>query len=278
MSRFLQALQSGRVLLMDGGMGSELRRAGLPDGEKCEAWNLSHPERVRAVHTAYVEAGAEVLLTNTFQAHRFGCAVGQAILLARSAAGDRAMTMLSIGPPPQDGSMFDWPTLLAGAGVPDGVVMETWSDPDDARDALKQLREVRELRGVPFLISAWYRKASDGTFRSTGDHTPREWARRVSRWKQVVALGVNCGVEMTVKDCAEVVRQYRSATNLPLFARPNAGTPRKEGGQRVYPQTPQEMAAGLPELISAGVRMVGGCCGTTPEHIAAFRVAIRPTE
>src|SRR5262249_34296996 len=111
----------------------------------------------------------------------------------------------------------------------------------------------------------------DGTFRSTGDHTPREWARRVSRWKRVVALGVNCGVEMTVRDCAEVVRQFRDATDLPLFARPNARPPTRVGARGEYPQSPPAMAAQLPELLEAGVVMVGGCCGTTPEHIAAFR-------
>jgi 5-methyltetrahydrofolate--homocysteine methyltransferase len=87
----------------------------------------------------------------------------------------------------------------------------------------------------------------------------------------MVALGVNCGRDITIDDCAEIICRYRTVTDLPLFARPNAGTPTNVDGQWVYPHTPEQMAAELPKLLEAGVSMVGGCCGTTPAHIAAFR-------
>jgi len=86
-----------------------------------------------------------------------------------------------------------------------------------------------------------------------------------------VALGVNCGRDIGMEDVIEIIRRYRNVTDLPLFARPNAGTPKRVGKRWVYPHTPAAMAARLPELLEAGVAMLGGCCGTTPEHIAAFR-------
>jgi 5-methyltetrahydrofolate--homocysteine methyltransferase len=87
----------------------------------------------------------------------------------------------------------------------------------------------------------------------------------------IAALGVNCGKDIGMDEIIEIIRQYRKVTDLPLFARPNAGTPTKKGKRWVYPLTPKEMAARLPELLEAGVCMVGGCCGTTPAHIAAMR-------
>ncbi len=101
-------------------------------------------------------------------------------------------------------------------------------------------------------------------------HTPEWFAGRAKKWG-VAALGVNCGRDVSMSDCAEIVRRYRQVTDLPLFARPNAGTPKKVRGRWVYPLTPRGMADQLPELLEAGVSMVGGCCGTTPDHIAALK-------
>src|SRR5439155_108011 len=170
MSRFREALQSGRVLLMDGAMGTELQRAGLQPGECGEFWNLTKPEAVRAIHEAYVDAGARCLLTNTFQAN---------------------------------------PTALA-------------------------------------------------------KHGKSEQLESINR----AALGVNCGREIGMSEIIQIVRRYRQVTDLPLFARPNAGTPERSAKRWLHPQTPADMAARLPELLETGLAMIGGCCGTTPAHIA----------
>jgi len=90
----------------------------------------------------------------------------------------------------------------------------------------------------------------------------------------VQGLGVNCGREIGMKECVEIAHQYRDNTHLPVFVRPNAGTPKFRNEQWVYPHSPEYMASWLPELLAAGVRMVGGCCGTTPAHIAAFKKVI----
>src|SRR5262249_60163604 len=111
---------------------------------------------------------------------------------------------------------------------------------------------------------------ADGRMDTIGGRPPEYFGKRAERWG-VAALGVNCGRDMGMDEIIEVVRRYRRHTALPLLARPNAGTPKQKGKRWVYPGTPAAMAARLPELLDAGATLVGGCCGTTPEHIAAFR-------
>jgi 5-methyltetrahydrofolate--homocysteine methyltransferase len=281
MSRFLDALRSGRVLLMDGAMGSELRQAGLGDGDCGEAWNLTHPERVASVHRAYVDAGAEVLLTNTFQAHwdalrRFGLEnqyepifrAGNRIAL--DAAGGDRFVLGDTGPiiDRNTGQEFPHPRVIGWVVRCTvriyALLIETCSSPR-VRYALPYASG-----RVPVLLSLTYMKRPGEGFRTFSGHPPSWFAQRAGKWG-VAALGVNCGREITVRDCAEIIRRYRDHTDLPLFARPNAGTPTRVGDRWVYPRSPDRMAEELPELLEAGVSMVGGCCGTTPEHIAAFR-------
>ena len=306
----LSALQSGQVLLMDGAMGSELYQAGLEPGECGEAWNLTRPQRVRAVHEAYAAAGARCLLTNTFQAnpctlvrhHReadLERIVIAGIRLACAAAGRDGFVLGDIGPlliSDSDQEFSDWSDLgrvieafldpTASARPPfaspkpgdqarrraglDGLLLETCSTPR-ALSAVEFIRRrLLDNDEMPILLSLAYLRRADGSLVTYSGHTPETFARHAAR-HGVTALGVNCGREIDMDDIIEVVRRYRATTDLPLFARPNAGTPRTEAGHLVYPRTPQQMTQGLPELLEAGVAMVGGCCGTTPAHIAAFR-------
>jgi methionine synthase I (cobalamin-dependent) len=108
---------------------------------------------------------------------------------------------------------------------------------------------------------------------TSSGHSPEWFANRARDWG-LAALGVNCGRDIGMDEVIEIIRRYRRVTDLPLFARPNAGTPVRQGKRWVYPHTPERMAARLSELLEAGVCMVGGCCGTTPEHIAAFKPII----
>ena len=281
--RFLDALRSGRVLLMDGAMGTELQRAGLRPGECGEAWNLTQPERVRAIHQAYVDAGAEVLLTNTFLAdpeslERHGLeeqaeSIGRSgVSLARDVAGPGRWVLASVG---SSGFVDDWdalPRYLSAFAAADGVLVETCSD----LDSLRQVRQSLAIGGMmlPVLTSPTYLRQRDGFVRTINGESPDELARQVSSYRGVRALGVNCGRDIGMDEIVEIVRRYRDHTDLPLFARPNAGTPTRVGDRWVYPQTPEMMAERLPELLEAGVSMVGGCCGTTPAHIAAFRPVV----
>src|SRR5207237_2200554 len=156
---------------------------------------------------------------------------------------------------------------LAASGRCAGILLETCLSMR-ARHAVERAR----ASGLPVLLSISFRKSAGGISTFDG-HAPEWFAERAAAWG-AAALGVNCGPEIDVADCAEIVRRYRAAGGLPTFARPNAGTPVDGGDTWIYPRSPAMMAAQLPELLETGVSMVGGCCGTTPEHIAAFRPVI----
>ena len=285
----LQAIRSGRVLLMDGAMGTELQRAGLRQPDRAEQWNLARPEAVKAIHAAYVRSGADILLTNTFQANPLALSdrashrpqrleeTYRAVLdFARSASKEDRFILIDIGPIVSKNNIeFQNPSVTdrvmqavrqtSGAS---GVMIETCSSAR-VRYAVARARKLAH----PVLLSLTYRHHSKRGFETFDGHSPEWFAERAAKWG-VDALGVNCGLEITVADCAAILRRYRSATNLPLFARPNAGTPVKKGDRWLYPRSPKSMASKIPELLEAGATMIGGCCGTTPAHILAFRSVI----
>jgi 5-methyltetrahydrofolate--homocysteine methyltransferase len=279
MSLFLNALHSGRVLLMDGAMGTELLRAGLPLGACAEEWNLTKPDRVRAIHRAYRQAGAECLLTNTFQANplnlaRHGLAdqleeiAAAALRLAREEADPGGFVLADIGP------ILDLPDLtefadrteldrvLAALAGADGFLFETCSSPRALAAVEYAYRRLEEIGTAPLLLGLAYRRSPSGELTTFSGHGPETFARHAAK-HGVAALGVNCGRDIGMAEVAAILRRYRAETDLPLFARPNAGAPPN-------PLSPGEMAEGLEEVLLAGACLVGGCCGTTPEHIAAF--------
>jgi methionine synthase I (cobalamin-dependent) len=247
--------------LMDGAMGTCLLPLGLP----CVAQaNLSHPDIVRAIHRGYADAGAGVHLTNSFQANpltlgdRLEETARAAISHARTTRG---IVLGSVGPMMAAGQRTDFAdrdalhrTLDALDGV-DGLLFETCSTASALSAVEYASHRVGWLESRPLLLSIAYRWA-DGEPRGWHGHAPEFFARHAIR-HGVTALGVNCGVGMGLAEVCEVLRRYREETDLPLFARPNAGTP-------------AEFAAALPALVAAGAGMVGGCCGTTEEHVSAM--------
>lgn len=290
MSRFLDALHSGRVLLMDGAMGTELQRVGLQTGEYGELWNATRAEWVRAVHHRYVDSGAKVLLTNTFQANpanlaRFGKedrldeVDRYAVWLARKAAGHSRFVLGDIGPILALDGRTEFPDfnalgqVLASLDGVDGFLFETCSSPRVLSAVQYAFHRLADI-DTPLLLSLSYHRLHGGRLVTFSDHGPESFARHAER-HGAAALGVNCGRDIGMDEIIEIIRRYRAETALPLFARPNAGTPTKQGEQWLYPHTPETMAARLPELLEAGVSMIGGCCGTTPEHIAAFHSVLR---
>jgi 5-methyltetrahydrofolate--homocysteine methyltransferase len=288
-SAILKALHSGPVLLMDGAMGTQLQRIGLGPDECGESWNRRCPASVRAVHDSYIAAGAEVLLTNTFQANpshltRFGLEdhleeiIGNAVRFARKAAGRSRFVLGDIGPIPAAkgrtafADFKDLARVLTALDGVDGILFETWSHPCVLSAMEYAFHRVVEVE-TPLLLSLSYHRTLSGQLVTISGHSPETFARHAEQ-HGVAALGVNCGRDIEIDDIIEIIRRYRAETDLPLFARPNAGTPTKQGEQWIYPHTPESMAARLPELLEAGVSMVGGCCGTTPEYIAAFQKII----
>jgi 5-methyltetrahydrofolate--homocysteine methyltransferase len=280
MSRLLDALHSGQVLLMDGAMGTELQRAGLRPGESGELWNLTHPDRVSSVHHAYADAGAVCLLTNTFQANpdtlarhgqmeRLEEILRGALGLARAVAGPDRYVVADIGPLP----VWRSPALrqiIEHLRSADAVLLETFSDIDVLWAVKHVCRPLLEANEIPGLLSITYRRTGAGVITAHGGQSPEVFARLAAQYG-AAALGVNCGRDIGMDEIVTILHRYRSVTNLPLFARPNAGTPVHRGDQWIYPSDPDVMASALPNVLDAGVSMVGGCCGTTPAHIAAFR-------
>jgi 5-methyltetrahydrofolate--homocysteine methyltransferase len=280
----LDELRSGRVVLMDGAMGTELGRAGLQSGECKEVWNLTRPELVRAIHERYVSAGARCLLTNTFQANprvleRHGLRdrmekINQAAIEIARAAGPRDGLVLGDMGPLEDGaSEDDISELVDSFRGADALLLETCSDRQDLDRLLNAVGKQSLTNQLPVLFSLTYRKYPNGKIATIGGTAADEAARDASS-VSIAALGVNCGRDIGMQDVVEIIRCYRSATALPLFARPNAGTPERVGDSWRYPHSPHAMASCVPELLEAGVAMIGGCCGTNPDHIDAFRLKI----
>jgi 5-methyltetrahydrofolate--homocysteine methyltransferase len=289
MPAFHQALHSGRVLLMDGAMGTQLQRLGIGPNECGQCWSAERTAAVRAIHDSYVRAGAEVLLTSTFQTNplpgnRFGQedslveVNGNAVGLARAAAGEHRFVLGDIGPlidPDTNEEFTDYEVLrqiLTSLNGVDGFLFETCSSPR-ALSAVLFASQHNAQGEIPILLSLSYLPSPAGHLVTLSGHSP-EWFAERAKDHRVTALGVNCGRDIDLDDMIEIIRRYRAVTDLPLFARPNAGTPTKQGDQWIYPHSPETMAARLPELLEAGANMIGGCCGTTPAHIAAFRAAI----
>jgi 5-methyltetrahydrofolate--homocysteine methyltransferase len=270
---------------MDGALGTQLLAHGLPPGTSTAQANRTHPGLVLRIHRAYVQARARVLLTNTFLAHPDALpdpdelqeVILRAIGLARQAAGPSRHVLASIGPPGREGQDFPDREALGRllecfVDTPlevDGFLLETCSSPS-ALAAIDYARHrVPGVGGQPFLLSLAYHHAAHGRLLTRSGHAPETYARHAAR-HGVDVLGVNCGRDIDLEDILEIVRRYRDQTDLPLLVRPNAGTPRAQGDGWVWPLQPEALAERVPELLAAGVRLFGGCCGTTPDHIAAL--------
>ncbi|MBM4186741.1 MAG: homocysteine methyltransferase [Gemmatimonadetes bacterium] len=291
MSRLLEALRH-RVLLADGAMGTQLQQAGLESGGCGEAWNLDHPDRILAIQSRYLEAGSDCLISNTFGASRIMLARhGQAdrtrainaagVAVARRALGDKPGFVLGdIGPfgglmepygdiavTEVEAAFREQAKALVDAGA-DAIIVETQTALEELEIAVAAAKEA----GAPAVIGsiAFDRMLEQADVRTMMGVSPEQAAEFMAE-RGVDILALNCGTGVDMAMAAEIVRRYRATVDLPVMAQPNAGQPVLENFKVVYHETPAEMVAGLDELLAAGVAIVGGCCGSTPAHIAAFR-------
>ncbi|HXF96406.1 MAG TPA: bifunctional homocysteine S-methyltransferase/methylenetetrahydrofolate reductase [Gemmatimonadales bacterium] len=277
-------LDDGRVHVFDGAMGTMLYARGFFLNVCYDELSLKQPKLVREVHEAYVRAGAEILETNTFGANpiklgSFGLAddtekINRAAAeLARQAAGAGVSVVGAIGPLGIRIEPFG-PTareearaffrrqvdgLLAG-GV-DGFVLETFSDLDEIHEALQAVRQACDLPAVCQMTIGTDGLTHYGT-------APEVFAARLAEWG-ADAVGVNCSVGPA--GVLEAVEKMARATDRPISAQPNAGLPKDVGDRKIYLASPEYMASYARRMIEAGARFVGGCCGTTPEHIKKIR-------
>jgi methionine synthase I (cobalamin-dependent) len=273
-----------RPLLLDGAWGTQLQARGLPLGACPDEWNLSHPAAVEDVARAYVEAGSDIILTNTFGANRirlkeFGLVektgeinrAGAAI--SRRAGGERALVFASIGPSGELLAMgdvseseledaFAEQAQALHSGGADGLVIETMGDPTEAAIAVRAAKATGLLVAACLTFDTGTQR--DRTMMGT---TPEEGARALVEAGADI-IGANCG--NGIEGFLLIAKRLKAATDRPLWLKANAGLPTIVNGQTVYPTNPKSFAAGALQLIEAGASFVGGCCGTTPEHIRSL--------
>ncbi len=284
---FLEALDS-RVLVCDGAMGTMLYSKGVFINKSFDALNISRPDLVLDVHQDYVRAGADIIETNTFGANRvklgsFGIADelrtinAEGAKLARQAAGDHAYVAGSMGPlgiriEPWGKTGVDeareyfreQAQALADSGV-DLFVLETFRDLNEISSAIDAVRSVSDLPIIAQMTTEEGGNTLDGT-------APERFAPELER-RGATIIGVNCAVGPA--PMLETVERMAAVTGLRLSAQPNAGRPREVEGRNIYLCSPEYMASYARRFVLHNVRVVGGCCGTTPEHIRQIKAAVR---
>jgi 5-methyltetrahydrofolate--homocysteine methyltransferase len=273
-------------LLTDGATGTQLLALGLT-GDCPEAWNVEQPDAVRQVNGSYVEAGAQLVCTNTFGASewklaRSGHAADQARFCeaaaenALTAVDGKAYALAEVGPtgelpaPYGTHSIEEFEAvfarqvdLLVKAGV-HGVIVATMSSADEAAAAVRAARRVCDL---PVFACMTYAAGNVGYRTMMGETVAQATGALLEAGADVA--GSNCG--LGIGQMVEVVREIRAAASGPVLAKPNAGQPKLVDGETVFEETAAEWAPKAADLLAAGANIVGGCCGTTPEHIALVR-------
>lgn len=279
-----------RVLVADGAMGTMLYSRGVFINRCYDELNLSAPELVKGIHAEYIAAGAEILETNTFGANPFRLAshgladklvaINQAaVRLAREAAGEAAFVAGSVGPlgvriEPLGPTSFaearaafrQQMEALVEAGV-DLLILETFGDLDELREAIFA---AREAAGDEMVVIA--QVTVDDFGRMPDGSEPELFTRRLDEWPADV-IGLNCSVGPKVM--LETIEKMLALSRKPMSAMPNAGHPATVEGRKIYLSSPEYMAQYARRFIWAGVKIVGGCCGTTPEHIRAIKAEVR---
>ncbi len=282
-----KALEAGKVLVSDGAWGTFLHELGLEVGECPEIWNLTHRNEVLSIAKSYIDAGSDMVLTNSFGGHpvklkHYGLKdkafeINEAAAaISREAAGDDHFVLGSIGPSGvilmmqevSEEELYDGFRVQAEAlskGGADAICVETMSAIDEACLAVKAAKEFTDLEVI---CTFTYNKTVHGYYRTMMGVSPEEMVKAVKDAGADI-VGANCG--MGFEQMIEIVEAIRGIDkNTPVLIHANAGIPVIKGGKTVFPETPEMMRVRVKELITAGANIIGGCCGTTPEHIRAF--------
>lgn len=289
MSNFRQLLNGDGIVLLDGAMGTQLDAKGLMGRGRT---NLDAPQAVVEVHRAYLQAGCDAVIANTLtmnrlyvETHNIGVSardINEAgVRLAREAAGDNGCVLGDMSSTGQllepygtytesqfEDAFREQAHALAQSGV-DALIVETMFD---LREALCALRACKAACGLPVIVSIAFKTDAHGGRTMMGD-TAEQCARQLADAGADV-IGANCG-DLDPLQMSRVVALLRAVTDLPIVAQPNAGRPQLVGEQTIFDMAPEPFAEGIAECVRAGARIVGGCCGTTPEHMQAVRRRLR---
>ncbi len=283
-----ERLRTG-ILIGDGATGTQLHAAGLTPSDCAEEWNVSHPDAVRAVAAAYAGAGADVVLTNTVggsplklasyglqdrceelnaaAAHRAREGAGETVFVAGS-IGSTGELLEPYGDLAPEAAVEAFARQAAGlvAGGVDAVLVETMISLEEALAAVEAIKQVAPT--LPRFVTMTF----DASGRTSFGVSP-EQAVEALEAAGVDGLGANCGLGS--RETLPIIERFLARARVPVIVQPNAGLPQLIGGKTVFPETPEEMAAHARRFAEIGVRWIGGCCGSTPEHIRQAARAVR---
>lgn len=287
MSRLLDKIKRDNVLVSDGAWGTFLHKKGLKSGECPELWNVTHREEVYSIAQSYIDVGANIILTNSFggspkKLHHYGLEERTyelnkaAAQISREAAGIENFVLGSIGPTGvllmmgevseeelKKGFMIQADALISG-GV-DAICIETMSALDEAITAI---RAVKKLSDIDIVCTFTFEKMNNGEFKTVMGLSVEEMVRSLIS-EGVAVLGTNCGNGFA--NMIDIVKRIRNVdNNIPVLVHANAGMPVLKDNNTIFPETPTMMAEKVNDLVTAGANIIGGCCGTTPEHISAI--------
>lgn len=287
MRSILKSLEKGKILISDGAWGTYLHKLGLDVGECPEIWNATHRAEVLSIAKSYIDAGSDMILTNSFGAHplrleHYGLQDRafelnkSASAISREAAGDDHFVLGSIGPSSAIIMMGEIPEekvyngfriqveALAKGGA-DAICVETMSEIAEAALAIKAAKEFTDLEVV---CTFTFQKTVHDYYRTMMGVSPEEMAVAVKEAGADI-IGANCGMGFEqMIDIVNAIRKVDKTT--PVLVHANAGLPVVKDGKTIFPETPEMMCSRVNDLINAGTNIVGGCCGTTPAHIRSF--------
>ncbi len=292
MKKIIAEILKGRILVSDGAWGTFLQQKGLKPGECPESWNISRPDDVLAIAQSYLDAGADLVETNSFGGSRFklekyGLADKvrefnkAAAEISRKAAGPDRFVLGSIGPTGKlllmeevnEEELYDAfkeQSMALQEGGVDAIMIETMTDLDEARIAVTAARENNECE---VFCTMTFEKIIGGGYRTMMGISPSEMAETIVE-AGADLIGTNCG--NGIEDMIGMVKEIRTVNKtIPVLVHANAGMPKYLDGVTSFPETPEDMASSVEEIINAGANIVGGCCGTTPEHIRKISQVVK---
>lgn len=292
MKPLLETLKEQKILISDGAWGTFLQSKGLQPSECPELWNLTHRNDVLEIAKSYIDAGADIILTNSFggspiKLKHYGLENGTyelnyaAASISREAAGDSHYVLGSIGPTGallmmgeiSEDELYEGFSIQSKAlkeGGVDAILIETMSDIDEAKIAIKA---AKESTGLNIICTFTFEKTITGEYKTMMGVSPSEMTIAIKEAGADI-IGTNCGNGFD--QMIEIVREIRNIDNsIPILVHANAGKPIYKDGITLFPETPEYMASKVLKLIESGANIIGGCCGTTPAHISALANAIR---